>query len=856
MKTIDRHNLLELLGNRSYVYHSAILTCYTFDPIFFNAYLMPKFRQNGIGNIVILLDSDHYDQVMESLPLYNLDLSNLSYTIVRQTPSSSGVFHPKISLFIGQEAGLLVVGSGNLTYNGYSLNEEIWGAFRLKGESTEFAPLFKKAWSYLNSVYSSDSLLVRQQLKWMIDNSSLLDDIVRNDYPDFAVSDGVSFHFISNDADGSILLKLKQILKKSTVKSLKIISPFYDINGQSVTNLIKEFEPKNTYCIFEKYGTYPYDIMKKGNGIKFYEWDDNFIESRGLQHHLHGKLFQFETNNGTFLMIGSANATSNAFGKGHNYINDEACIVLHSKSSKDFFSTLGVTFEHPFALKSSGTTLERPHAEMSERSDFEYQIIYSEIIDDRISIKLNVSNGKVRVGFIGLEDGVFRTVAATIKNNFIKLKMPDDISITMVVIVDNDSNEISNRSFITDEDQVSRCNPNQKLQKLTSLLEAAGDWRVELVEILSYVVFDEENLKSTTTRAKEITKSKSKEQGNKVIQKEQFEDLIDKDKAHVLSLPNIRIADFLLTTTNETKSEDVSDGIDDISTDTDLDDGNNSYGKNKETNDPLFAKTQLVNFSHRYNKRLSSYYDLQLADFYTFLKKKQNRLPKYEDIDMKPAKLVEFSNMLISLILQTKSLETGLGLVSEKAQRTIFVKTISQFLLMYAHGYELQDNYASHKMVEYHKAIAVQALTLIASFFWYGKDKTDALLIVLNLLESFRKAQNVKTSDLYKLYAKQTKRTNLAYDERSQELIKGAFAIFDLYEKARVEKTNIKQIDRFFSSCIIYKSPCGFVFASDFKKNKSGKGAWLYEYDIQHPAFQEPFHIQAGKMVAWVSEEI
>ena len=159
-------------------------------------------------------------------------------------------------------------------------------------------------------------------------------------------------------------------------------------------------------------------------------------------------------------------------------------------------------------------------------------------------------------------------------------------------------------------------------------------------------------------------------------------------------------------------------------------------------------------------------------------------------------------------------------------------------------------------MVEYHKAIAVQALTLIASFFWYGKDKTDALLIVLNLLESFRKAQNVKTSDLYKLYAKQTKKTNLAYDERSQEMIIGAFAIFDLYEKARVEKTNIKQIDRFFSSCIIYKSPCGFVYASDFKKNKSGKGAWLYEYDIQHPAFQEPFHIQAGKKVAWVSEEI
>ncbi|MDE6178588.1 MAG: hypothetical protein K2F86_05410, partial [Duncaniella sp.] len=63
---IERHNLFELTGRGHY--HSALLTCYTFDPIFFSSWFMPKLRQCGIVNVAVLVDAGCYDRMMECCP--------------------------------------------------------------------------------------------------------------------------------------------------------------------------------------------------------------------------------------------------------------------------------------------------------------------------------------------------------------------------------------------------------------------------------------------------------------------------------------------------------------------------------------------------------------------------------------------------------------------------------------------------------------------------------------------------------------------------------------------------------------------------------------------------------------------
>lgn len=106
------------------MYHSAVLTCYTFDPVFFGAYYLPVLRNVGIVNVVVLMDSRQYDALMQELPK-GVDCS-FGYTLIRMKPGSGmGVFHSKVSFLVGEKQGLLLIGSGNLTYSGISLNDEV-----------------------------------------------------------------------------------------------------------------------------------------------------------------------------------------------------------------------------------------------------------------------------------------------------------------------------------------------------------------------------------------------------------------------------------------------------------------------------------------------------------------------------------------------------------------------------------------------------------------------------------------------------------------------------------------------------------------------------------------------------------
>ena len=61
----QEENIFDLLGKGSAVYHSAILTSFTFDPYYFSNYYMPQMRSRGIKNVVVLIDSTQYDAILE-----------------------------------------------------------------------------------------------------------------------------------------------------------------------------------------------------------------------------------------------------------------------------------------------------------------------------------------------------------------------------------------------------------------------------------------------------------------------------------------------------------------------------------------------------------------------------------------------------------------------------------------------------------------------------------------------------------------------------------------------------------------------------------------------------------------------
>ena len=52
MITLDEEkNIFDLFGKGSTIYHSAILTSFTFDPYYFSNYYMPQMRSRGIKTL-------------------------------------------------------------------------------------------------------------------------------------------------------------------------------------------------------------------------------------------------------------------------------------------------------------------------------------------------------------------------------------------------------------------------------------------------------------------------------------------------------------------------------------------------------------------------------------------------------------------------------------------------------------------------------------------------------------------------------------------------------------------------------------------------------------------------------------
>ena len=63
--------------------------------------------------------------------------------------SSRGAFHPKINFFIGDDAVLVVFGTGNLTVSGHGKNHEAFTGFMINEKDMTHRPLIEECWRYL-----------------------------------------------------------------------------------------------------------------------------------------------------------------------------------------------------------------------------------------------------------------------------------------------------------------------------------------------------------------------------------------------------------------------------------------------------------------------------------------------------------------------------------------------------------------------------------------------------------------------------------------------------------------------------------------------------------------------------------
>ena len=847
---IQRYNIFDLIGGRQNLYHSVILTSYTFDPIFFESFYLPKLRQCGISNVVVLLDASNYDQMLLHYTTFGLQSDRRQYTLIRQVPTDRGVFHPKISMFFGEDAGMLVVGSGNLTYNGFALNEEVWNTFSLKGANSEYLPLFKSVWNYLNNLKLPKSILLKQQLRWMKDNVSWMSAMESIDL-DKVILEHEIYRFVSNDSEGSILKKLQGIIRDEKVESITTISPYYDITGHTIKILKKIFMPEEIKCVYSEEGIYPYDLInEKPDWLTLYSWNDVFSCQRSNVHKLHAKIIQFELQSRTILLSGSANVTNAAF----SGAGDEACIAIISDSHKNYIKGLGIILNNKSVADGLKLdTLSKPDRISSDFSK-NVQIISSEVVDDTLTIIINkpiIIGCKLKILDL---NGVELNIYDIYSNNY-KIEIKDFILTNCIaVIIDTNYSEISNRSLVINEEDVARFNPNKMLRKLDSLLESNIDWKDNLANILSYLWVDY-HPEDIQVNKKGVAAKIKKESVGKSVLSEEFDNIRIGSRQSVLSLPDVRILDFLLSSEKKQKDVEESNNSDDLDSMQDVDNGDNDYNNCEHTIELRKKETTFITCIDNYSRRLRKYYDIRLSELFSKATKFGADIFKkeyYEETNN--VNVIDYSRILINIVLMWRELNNAVDKYHGNIHKD-FLTNMGKFLLLARKGYDDTHDYAWHKCVEFHKELIVFCLLLIASQDWYGNETIEVKLIILNLLNSCSNSDSINLDEVAQIFKKKLIEMSVVTKPRSMNLIDKTLKEYKVFCQHYDDNTTIREVD--FDNPngnYSYRKGYGFFYVTDITPiHQSNLNNTVYEMSLCHPGFDEIISVIGGRRIRALS---
>lgn len=485
---ISRHNILDLLGQNSKKYHSCIITCYSFDFIYFEQRVLPKLRQAGITNVNIYVDAYQFDRQMQQYIDCGLLNSKTTYSI---TPiRMSCAFHPKIILAIGNSKGFLALGSGNITSSGLSSNEEIWSAFHITEDENLTEPIFQSVAAYLQSFESYVKGTNRVKLKWVRDNSPWYNTISDNAQLNQTLDlkhEGIKVLYTYEKE--SIFDELSERLPLYP-KCIKIVSPYYNSNGRLLQKIIKRFEPKKIHCVVDPlYGSMPYK-MEPEPIIEFSDWSTLKKESNYQHNRLHAKAFQFEYESETFFLFGSANATIEAFGtSGKESHSAEASILLHAKQARNYLHELGIhipkkgTFKIPPEETIINNDIDR------ERQNFAVFIQHSEL--ELKSLTFNIEKTFSTSCKVEIEDPDGQLIVEKeldglqLTNCF---ELPENCSARpfrlAIYILDE---RVSNFSLIHNQRELLYTNPDSRVANLNALFNTNFFGDLELEELLDFI---------------------------------------------------------------------------------------------------------------------------------------------------------------------------------------------------------------------------------------------------------------------------------------------------------------------------------------------------------------------------------
>lgn len=478
------------------MFHSAILTTYAIDLVHFDSYIRNVLHRKQISSINILVDSKQLDNTLQYVSPMCLYNAGKDYCI--SSIRSKGVFHPKINFFVGDDAVLVLVGSGNLTVTGHGKNHEAFSGLMINMDDDTQRPLIEECWAYLKKFTAQTGSFEKQRiLREIPENCSFLsDDYSFKPHSYCDINDKVQAALLYNEDGDSILSQISRLVPVEDVDKITILSPYFDDNGAALENLLQLCPRANMDVLLQRDCTLPPNKMKSSERVKFYDFDETKrgkVRIKNYDRTAHAKLMSFHANDKEYCIVGSANATIAGLGtKNKRGINEELC-MLYASSSMNFLNQLGLKpakrheIDHT-ALETAKTSKVSEHKGILnlisahlENGHLTIVTDEAQVLPEAFTVVIEGGNGKERLADYRIE------------KNIIKADYDEKKNVCICYIANSEGCALSNKILVNNVEALETTNPSptvRMLNRFVSRIETDGYNGLEVIDMLTDVMYN------------------------------------------------------------------------------------------------------------------------------------------------------------------------------------------------------------------------------------------------------------------------------------------------------------------------------------------------------------------------------
>ena len=493
----EKQIYLEIPGGRN-KFHSAILTSFSFNFHHFEYQVLKTLKQKWVTNVGVLVDSDMLDK---TIGLSSGGLRQLTQSYSINGLKSKGAFHPKISFLIGDNEMLMIMGSGNISAGGHGKNHETFTTFYADSLKSPFLPLLIETWRYIQFLAKDVEGYSKDRIFNIIPrNCELLKKTEIQPHLFYNVDEQTEIALVYNDST-SILNQLLKLIPPESINLITIVSPYFDEDGSFLLSLLEKFPNAKLHVYIPNDFGLPPNKMNENKSISFFSWENTTrgnIKIKGSDKYvrkLHSKLFNFQSNDTEYCLIGSANATVAAFGTEYSPGINEEFGAIYKAKNLNFLKKLGVSGAKKIVQPSSylRTNTIILEGDTIVRSGIQLRLLSCDL--NGLTLKLFLKHEiKLEIifiiiyNYIGIE--IFKEEIVKLNQKVVSISISTEclkLNPAYVIIESYNGETISNKQVINYLDKLYHTDPSKENRTIQGLIGALEIGKINAFQIMTYI---------------------------------------------------------------------------------------------------------------------------------------------------------------------------------------------------------------------------------------------------------------------------------------------------------------------------------------------------------------------------------